>query len=150
MSESMQVEYLIQGLKPSLLEKLWPLLPDPIANAESFLTHLLRYSQAFELRDSAQEIATHDQLKRKLIVTMDSRMYGQPLRANVTTPGIVTREEFIEQAADYKKMFADFKKELLASLPYAPGSMVGSKCQAVFPNPLIGLQTNRPQMETYI
>ena len=59
MNDAMEVEHLLRGWKPSLLEKLWPLVPDPVKDPDTFLEHLLKYSQAAEVsqhRDWAEEI----------------------------------------------------------------------------------------------
>ena len=36
MSEITKVEHLLSGLTPTLLEKLWPLVPEPICNTKTY------------------------------------------------------------------------------------------------------------------
>ena len=52
MTESQKLEYLLQGLTPILLERLWPLIPEPINTTDLFLSTAVKYEQARKAADN--------------------------------------------------------------------------------------------------
>ena len=52
MTESQKLEYLLQGLTPILVERLWPLIPEPVNTTYLFLSTAVKYEQAREAADN--------------------------------------------------------------------------------------------------
>ena len=48
MTESQKLEYLLLGLTPILLERLWLLIPEPVNTTDLFLSTAVKYEQARE------------------------------------------------------------------------------------------------------
>ena len=54
MSELTKVNYLLNGFTPTLLDRLWPLVPEPINSTDSLLAAALKHAQAREMMASLQ------------------------------------------------------------------------------------------------
>ena len=88
LTELNKVDYLLNGLTPALMEKLWPLVPEYIDNTSKFLITATKYAQAKQLAG------------------------GPTKTVNVATPGMVSREEFDAQASEFNKIIKEMKREL--------------------------------------
>ena len=89
MSELTKVNYLLNGLTPTLLDRLWPLVPEPINSTGSLLAAALKHAQAREMMASIQPKAF-------------------PSRQN-------KREDSDTEESDLKEMIRQLKKDLDAT-----------------------------------
>ena len=89
MSELTKVNYLLNGLTPTLLDRLWPLVPEPINSTDSLLAAALKHAQAREMMASLQPKA------------FPSRQYK--------------REDSDTEESDLKYMIRQLKKDLDAT-----------------------------------
>ena len=88
-AEINKVEYLLNGMTPTLLEKLWPLVPEPINETKTLLAAATKFAQAKEMVGSLQS--------RTL---------------SAITPGLVSREEFDAQASEFRQTINKLRREL--------------------------------------
>ena len=88
-AEINKVEYLLDGMTPTLLEKLWPLVPEPINETKTLLAAATKFAQAKEMVGSLQT--------RTL---------------SAITPGLVSREEFDAQASEFRQTINKLRREL--------------------------------------
>ena len=67
MTESQKLEYLLQGRTPILLERLWPLIPEPVNTTDPILSTAVKYEQAREAADN-RDWKTHQTRQIKGVV----------------------------------------------------------------------------------
>ena len=87
-TEINKVEYLLNGITSTLLEKLWPLVPDPI--------------------NVPDPISSHNYIRPS---KKDGRV-PTSWTLSAITPGLVSREEFDAQASEFKQSINKLRREL--------------------------------------
>ena len=80
MTESQKLEYLLQGLTPILLERLWSLIPEPLNTTGLFLSTAVKDEQAREAADNRDWKPTKH-VKINALLPKEE-------------PGLISREEF--------------------------------------------------------
>ena len=80
MTESQKLEYLLQGLTPILLKRLWSLIPEPINTTDLFLSTAVKDEQAREAADNRDWKPTKH-VKINALLPKEE-------------PGLISREEF--------------------------------------------------------
>ena len=80
MTKSQKLEYLLQGLTPILLKRLWSLIPEPINTTDLFLSTAVKDEQAREAADNRDWKPTKH-VKINALLPKEE-------------PGLISREEF--------------------------------------------------------
>ena len=96
MTESQKLEYLLQGLTPILLERLWPLIPEPVNTTDLFLSTEVKYEQA-------REDADNRDWKPIKHVNLNALSKEEP--------GLISREEFEKLNTEVRDLKMQQQKE---------------------------------------
>ena len=97
MTESQKLEYLLQGLTPILLERLWPLIPEPVNTTDLFLSTAVKYEQAREAADNRDWKPTKH-VKLNALLSKEE-------------PGLISREEFEKLNTEVRDLKMQQQKE---------------------------------------